>query len=70
MQDCPHIYFAGNQPEFGSRIIQGPADQQVLLISVPKFSLTKTIVLVDLETMSVEQVEFNIAQTAIQSASQ
>jgi DNA polymerase delta subunit 2 len=46
-------------------------DQQVLLISVPKFSVTRTIVLVDLETMSVEQVEFNIAPaTTTQSASQ
>jgi hypothetical protein len=42
----------------------------VLLISVPKFSVTRTIVLVDLETMSVEQVEFNIAPTTTQSASQ
>ena len=61
MQDCPHIYFAGNQPKFGTRTIQGPADQRVLLISVPKFSESKTIVLVDLETMVVEQVEFKVA---------
>ncbi|KAF2794960.1 hypothetical protein K505DRAFT_303031 [Melanomma pulvis-pyrius CBS 109.77] len=64
VQDCPHIYFAGNQAKFGSRIIQGPADQQVLLIAVPKFSLTKTIVLVDLETMTVELVDIGIAQAA------
>ncbi|KAF2206078.1 hypothetical protein GQ43DRAFT_436499 [Delitschia confertaspora ATCC 74209] len=60
LHECPHIYFCGNQPKFGSRVIQGPADQKVLLLSIPKFSETKTVVLVDMETMKVETVRFEV----------
>lgn len=62
VKDCPHIYFAGNQPTFETRVIHGPADQKVTLIAVPKFKQTRTLVLIDLETMAVETIEFNVAQ--------
>ncbi|KAF2876517.1 DNA polymerase alpha/epsilon subunit B-domain-containing protein [Massariosphaeria phaeospora] len=60
VRECPHIYFAGNQKRFAKRVITGPADQQVLLVSVPKFSVTKAVVLVDLETMDVELVRVGL----------
>ncbi|KFH47358.1 DNA polymerase subunit delta-like protein [Hapsidospora chrysogenum ATCC 11550] len=57
LKDCPHLYFAGNQPEFGTKIIHGPEGQSVRLITVPSFAATKEIVLVDTETLEVSKVQ-------------
>jgi DNA polymerase delta subunit 2 len=61
LKDCPHLYFVGCQPEFGTRLIHGPADQSVRLISVPSFSKTKEIVLVDMDTLEVSKLEIGTA---------
>ncbi|EPS43072.1 hypothetical protein H072_2918 [Dactylellina haptotyla CBS 200.50] len=55
---CPHVYFVGNQPEFGTRLVYGSNDQIVRLIMVPKFSETGELVLVDLDTLECELVNF------------
>ncbi|KAK4229839.1 DNA polymerase alpha/epsilon subunit B-domain-containing protein [Podospora fimiseda] len=60
MKECPHIYFAGSQPEFGTKIIEGPEGQNVRLIMVPSFAQTKEIVLVDTETLDVTRVKINV----------
>ncbi|KAI1736241.1 DNA polymerase alpha/epsilon subunit B-domain-containing protein [Xylaria scruposa] len=57
MHTCPHLYFVGNQPEFGTKAIQGEDGQTVRLIAVPSFSATKEIVLVDSETLEVSTVK-------------
>ncbi|KAI0866095.1 DNA polymerase alpha/epsilon subunit B-domain-containing protein [Xylaria cubensis] len=57
MHTCPHLYFVGNQPEFGTKAIQGEDGQTVRLIAVPSFSATKEIVLVDTETLDVSTVK-------------
>ncbi|KAF3068924.1 DNA polymerase subunit delta-2 [Daldinia childiae] len=57
MQTCPHLYFAGCQPEFGTKVIQGPEGQTVRLVSVPSFADTQEIVLVDTETLDVTKVK-------------
>lgn len=62
VKDCPHVYFAGCQDKFGKRIIEGPAGQKVLLVSVPRFRETGTIVLVDMESWEVELVEIGVVQ--------
>ncbi|KAL7693997.1 putative DNA polymerase alpha/epsilon, subunit B, DNA polymerase delta/II small subunit family [Plasmopara halstedii] len=51
-ETCPHVYFTGNQPCFSTRLIKGLNGQQVRLITVPSFSETSTIVLVDLKDLS------------------
>ena len=63
VKDCPHIYIAGNQPRFEKRVIRGPADQEVLLLAVPKFREERTLVVVDMETMGVELVEFSVGKS-------
>ncbi|KAK6354304.1 hypothetical protein TWF730_008714 [Orbilia blumenaviensis] len=55
---CPHVYFVGNQPEFGTRLIRGNEGQIVRLVTVPKFSETGELVLVDLETLECEVINF------------
>ncbi|KAI2465669.1 DNA polymerase alpha/epsilon subunit B-domain-containing protein [Annulohypoxylon bovei var. microspora] len=57
MQTCPHLYFVGCQPEFGTKIIHGIDGQAVRLVAVPSFSATQEIVLVDMETLDVTKVK-------------
>ncbi|KAK6071800.1 DNA polymerase alpha/epsilon subunit B [Seiridium cupressi] len=57
MKACPHLYFVGCQPEFGTRVISGPEGQSVRLITVPSFKETKELVLVDTETLDVTRVK-------------
>ncbi|KAK0665580.1 DNA polymerase alpha/epsilon subunit B-domain-containing protein [Cercophora samala] len=59
MKECPHLYFVGSQPKFGSKVIEGPDGQMVRLVLVPKFSETKEVVLVDTETLEVSLVKLS-----------
>jgi DNA polymerase delta subunit 2 len=60
VRDCPHVFFAGNQPRFDTAVIEGPLGQLVRLVAVPSFAKTGTLVLVDGETLEVECVEFEV----------
>lgn len=51
----PNIYFAGNQREYGSRLVTDPSGQiRIRCICVPDFASTHTIVLVDLTSPTFE----------------
>ncbi|ODA84023.1 hypothetical protein RJ55_02541 [Drechmeria coniospora] len=58
---CPHVFFAGCQPEFATKEIRGPDGQSVRLITVPSFSETKEIVLLDTETLEVSSVKIDVS---------
>ncbi|KAI9865921.1 MAG: hypothetical protein M1813_001888 [Trichoglossum hirsutum] len=60
LEECPHVFFVGNQPSFETTLISGPAGQTVRLIAVPKFKETGEVVLVDVETLDVECVKFEV----------
>lgn len=57
MTECPHLYFVGCQPSFGTKVITGPDGQMVRLIAVPSFSSTRELVLVDTDTLDVSRVK-------------
>ncbi|KAI2633828.1 DNA polymerase alpha/epsilon subunit B-domain-containing protein [Xylaria nigripes] len=59
MQTCPHLFIVGNQPAFGTRVIEGEDGQVVRLIAVPYFSATREIVLVDCDTLNVSLVKIS-----------
>ncbi|KAF3186150.1 hypothetical protein TWF106_005681 [Orbilia oligospora] len=58
IETCPHVYFVGNQSEFGTRLTHGLNNQEVRLITIPRFSETGELVLVDLETLDCEVISF------------
>ena len=60
LEECPHVYFVGNQPRFETTVVRGPAGQSVTLIAIPKFKETGQIVLLDMETLEVETMEFSV----------
>ncbi|KAG0592894.1 hypothetical protein KC19_1G288400 [Ceratodon purpureus] len=51
LESCPHVYFCGNQPQYGSRLVTGPSGQKVRLVCIPKFHTTSTAVLVNLKDL-------------------
>ncbi|POS79431.1 DNA polymerase subunit delta-2 [Diaporthe helianthi] len=61
MNECPHVYFVGCQPEFDTKVITGPEGQQVRLVAVPSFSESKELVLLDTETLEVSRVKILVS---------
>ena len=60
IEDCPHVFFVGNQPRFDTTMVYGPAGQQVRLITLPKFHRTGELVLLNTDTLEVEIVRFDV----------
>ncbi|XP_048248281.1 DNA polymerase delta subunit 2-like [Haliotis rufescens] len=56
---CPHVYFAGNCKEYGTKMFKGPDGQEVVLVSIPRFSLTSTAVLVNLRSLECQPISFD-----------
>lgn len=64
--ETPHVYFVGNQKLFHAKTIQLQRDHhdndlaEVTLISIPDFSKTGEIVLMDIDTLKCDLVSFKI----------
>lgn len=58
ISECPHVYFAGNQPSFETQLLHGPQGQIVRMILVPSFHTTSTAVLLNLDDLSVMPMTF------------
>ncbi len=57
LKSLPHVFFVGNQDKFAEKKIKvGP--KEVLLLSLPRFSQSSTLILLDLESMQCEPVTF------------
>lgn len=52
----PHVYFIGNQPQFAARDINLGDDLRVKAITLPEFSTTGQIVILDLDTLDTELI--------------
>ena len=59
IKECPHVYFAANQPAFSETLVEGEAGQRVRVITLPDFGATRTIVLVNLRTLECSPVTFD-----------
>lgn len=60
LQATPHVYFAGNQPSFQTNLVQLGTNQNVRVISIPDFSATGTMVLLNTSDLSVKPIQFSI----------
>lgn len=58
MEERPHIYFAGNQKTFNTKLSEGNG-QKTRILSIPSFKLTQTCVIVNLRTLACEVIAFN-----------
>ncbi|KHJ81191.1 hypothetical protein OESDEN_19123, partial [Oesophagostomum dentatum] len=56
--EFPHVMVMGNQPQSESQWYEGENGERCLMIAVPRFSKTRTIVLLDLDTMEIFHEEF------------
>ncbi|KAJ3016044.1 UNVERIFIED_CONTAM: DNA polymerase delta subunit 2 [Siphonaria sp. JEL0065] len=54
----PDVYFMGNQPEFGTKLVTGSRGEKTRIVLVPSFAETKTIALVNLRTLECRKVSF------------
>lgn len=62
IEECPHVFFVGNQPEYKTSLLEGEDGQQVRVVLIPKFSETGQIIVVDLDTLDVEAVKFSLRE--------
>ena len=58
VRQCPHIFFAGNQPRYESKLVEGADGQRVCSIMVPDFAKEHTCVLVNLDTLECKPMTF------------
>ncbi|CAL8463006.1 g2540 [Coccomyxa elongata] len=59
IDSAPHVLFAGNQPCFATRLVEGPEGQKTRVICIPKFSSSGVLVLVNLSTLKVQPITFD-----------
>ena len=59
LEECPHVYFAGNCSRFGTEMVEGPDGQQTRVISIPSFATTGTAVMVNLASLECHPMNFS-----------
>ncbi|CAF4439007.1 unnamed protein product, partial [Adineta steineri] len=58
INDTPHVFFAGNQPKFGTRLFKGPNNIKVRLICIPCFAQSNSCVALNLNTLECHEISF------------
>ena len=66
VKECPHVYFAGNQPAFQTKLVEGPAGQRSRVVLVPDFTQDQTCALVNLDTLECTAVSFGGLETDVE----
>ena len=63
----PHVYFVGNMEAYKEELITNPADtkQSLKVISLPTFSKTHSLVLVDMQTLESYEVAFDLSEGVV-----
>lgn len=68
LEQAPHVLFAGCQPAFGTRLVEGPGGQRTRLVNVPRMDETGVAVLVNLRTLAVHPMSFSTAGMGVSTA--
>eukprot|EP01083_Nonionella_stella_P067767 179467_1 len=61
LTDCPHVYFAGNQKKFATKLLEEDG-KTVRLINIPSFSESHTVVMLDLDTLKCHPIKFDVPE--------
>lgn len=64
LETCPSVLFTGNQDRFASRVVDSPAGQKCLILSLPAFSKAGSAALVNLGTLECSEICFDVASIA------
>ncbi|XP_026411833.1 DNA polymerase delta small subunit-like [Papaver somniferum] len=51
IENCPHVYFVGNQSKYDTQLLKGSEGQSVRLICIPKFCETGIAVVLNLKNL-------------------
>lgn len=60
IETFPHILFAANQPEASHTIVEFEGERRALLLSVPSFAKSHSVMLVNLRTLEVAEHNFSV----------
>ncbi|EDV95545.1 DNA polymerase delta subunit 2 [Drosophila grimshawi] len=63
MQECPHVYFAGNCASFDTELLEDSrkeSSKRTRLVCVPSFSRTQSVALIDLDTLDCREIKFSV----------
>uniref|UniRef100_A0A2P2JD28 DNA polymerase delta small subunit n=1 Tax=Rhizophora mucronata TaxID=61149 RepID=A0A2P2JD28_RHIMU len=58
IENCPHVYFVGNQDKYATCLLEGSEGQLVRLISIPKFCETGVAVVLNLRNLECHTLTF------------
>lgn len=58
--ECPHVFFVGNQPRFETRVVEGSEGQRVTIVLVPRFDVSGQLVELDLDSLECRLVGFGV----------
>jgi DNA polymerase delta subunit 2 len=60
LKNSPHVYFVGNQEKFETKLVSIPSTKSfVRLVSIPKFSKTFELILLNLKTFDCTSIKFD-----------
>ncbi|KAK3286229.1 DNA polymerase delta subunit 2 [Cymbomonas tetramitiformis] len=65
LESCPHVYFAGNQAEYGTRLVKNTNGDSVRLVSLPRFSQSGMAVLVNVQTLACHPITFSTSEMSV-----
>ncbi|CAM9627762.1 unnamed protein product [Scytosiphon promiscuus] len=68
IEECPDVFFAGNQPQFATSLLETPGSHKARMVCVPAFSSTGQAALLDLETLECTPLNFSSAFGAADDA--
>ena len=59
METLPHVLFVGNQPKFAQKTLKLDDRKEILLVTLPKFSSSSTIILLNLQSLHCQPLVFS-----------
>ncbi|XP_043690480.1 DNA polymerase delta small subunit [Telopea speciosissima] len=59
IENCPHVYFVGNQSKYETRLFRGAEGQMIRLIAIPKFCETGFAIVLNMKNLECHALSFS-----------